>query len=223
VIRVAFPKHAPSSFSMSQSSISRDYSTQTKDEKPESESSNEQQTDKQQQKEHPFELVYTSTYSSTVYGVKFLSFTGCLASLLVAPFIIFDPLHVPLLANISMLGKCFLGIPVAVFGVGTSFALHLFTKSIVTKMYHNKATDEMRLQFVTLYLKTVTLNTNLKNMKALDKKTQVGVSNVNCTDINKYCFINPEHLPEDIANRIGLNEEDESQSMDDDTSWMGKQ
>eukprot|EP01084_Bolivina_argentea_P149942 261856_1 len=192
------------------------FCTQIKDTKP---SEVDQPNNKQ---DNEFKLIYTSNYNSTVYGVKFLSFTGCITSLIVAPLIIFNPFHFSVLESISTVGRCFLGIPIAIFGVGTSYALHLFTKSIATKMYHNQQNDDVQLQFVTLYLTTITLTTNLNHMKVLDKAQNIGIANIHCTDINKKCFLNDEYLSEYVANKIGFND-DNIQQSDDDTSWMGKQ
>ena len=175
-------------------------------------------------KTNTFDLVYTSNYNSTVYGVKMLSFTGCITSLIVAPIIIFNPLNFPVLASISMVGKCFLGGSCAVFGVGTSYCLHLFTKSIATKIYHNAKTDDIQLQFVTIYLSTITLQTNLNHMKALNKSTHIGIANVECTDIGRKCFINDELLSDYISEKMGFDEDVTDRSnTNDDTSWMGKQ
>lgn len=214
-----FYKHTHPSINPFPTGIIRNFCLQTKETKPDD---IETELKKPTTTKDNFELIYTSNYKSTIYGVKFLSFTGCITSLIVAPTVIFNPLNVPFLASISMIGKCFLGIPVAIFGVGTSYALHSFTKSFVTKMYYNKSTQDIQLQFVTIYLSTITLNTNMKNIRTLDKSKHIGMANVECTDIDKKCFIDHECLSEDIAQKIGFNNDD-NESTEDDTSWMGKQ
>ena len=186
---------------------------------------NEPKNDEEDSKQSPngFQLIYTSNYKRTLHSVKFLSLTGCIGSLIVAPIIIFNPSNIPLLTSIPFVGRWFIGIPVAAFGVASSYALHLFTKCIVTKMYHDPITDNVRLQFVTLFLTTLEMETNLKQMKTLKQDT-IGMTNVECTDIGKKCFIEQDHLPEDIADKIGFNADTDSAENDKhDTSWMGKQ
>ena len=90
-------------------------------------------------------------------------------------------------------------------------------------MYHDPSTDDVRLQFVTLFLTTLEMETNLNQMGTLKQDT-VGMTNVECADIGKKCFIEQDHLPEDIADKIGFNADSSNGDHDkNDTSWMGKQ
>merc|ERR1712130_641979 len=50
---------------------------------------------KEQQQSESLKLVYTSNYKRTLHSVKFLSLTGCIGSLIVAPIIIFNPSSIP--------------------------------------------------------------------------------------------------------------------------------
>eukprot|EP01084_Bolivina_argentea_P039556 73094_1 len=160
--------------------------------------------------DNEFELIYTSNCKNKINAVNILSFAGCVASLVIAPTIIFNPLNLELF-GLSMSGIYCIGVHSFFLGVGTSVAINeLYTTSMVTDMYHNNKTHDIQIQLKTFHLTNITLNTNLNNMSSYDNTRNIfDKSNVYCSDINKKVFIDPNLLNQYFYNKLSFDHDDQ--------------
>merc|ERR1712087_114173 len=112
-----------------------------------------------------------------------------------------------------------------------TLALNSFIKPITMQMTHQASTDEVQLQFVTLFLTTLTYNTNLSALHKLPEGN-LGMANVEvakcyiaedpqCREMATKCYIEEDALPEHIAQKIGFNDEVKTTGLggEEDTSW----